>query len=118
MSVVVVVVVVVVMQAIGGFHVTSSPSYWWTVNKRSLISSFCLSTSICLFHHCYLCLPRLHENHLWCMQIILSKFFFFLSKRIFGEFIFSQHLNMDFTIFLNVFLSDLSKRSLSFKTKT
>ena len=33
-------------------------------NKRSLISSFCLSTSICLFHHCYLCLPRLHENHL------------------------------------------------------
>ena len=37
---------------------------WWTVNKRSLISSFCLSTSICSFHHCYLCLPRLHENHL------------------------------------------------------
>ena len=37
---------------------------WWTVNKRSLISSLCLSTSICSFHHCYLCLPRLHENHL------------------------------------------------------
>ena len=37
---------------------------WWTVNKRSLISSFCLSTSICSFHQCYLCLPRLHENHL------------------------------------------------------
>ena len=36
---------------------------WWTVNKRSLISSFCLSTSICSFHQCYLCLPRLHENH-------------------------------------------------------
>ena len=49
---------------IGGFHVTSSPPYWWTVNKRLLISSFCLSTSICSFHHCYLCLPRLHENHL------------------------------------------------------
>ena len=47
---------------IGGFHVTSSPPCWWTVNKRSLISSFCLSTSICSFHHCYLCLPRLHEN--------------------------------------------------------
>ena len=46
------------------FHVTSSPPCWWTVNKRSLISSFCLSTSICSFHHCYLCLPRLHENHL------------------------------------------------------
>ena len=46
------------------FHVTSSPPCWWMVNKRSLISSFCLSTSICSFHHCYLCLPRLHENHL------------------------------------------------------
>ena len=50
---------------IGGFHVTSSPPCWWTVNKRSLISLFCLSTSICSFHHCYLCLPRLHENHLF-----------------------------------------------------
>ena len=28
------------------------------------------------------------------------------------------HLNMDFTIFFNVILTDLSKRSLSFKTKT
>ena len=35
-----------------------------TVNKRSLISSLCLSTNICSFHHRYLCLPRLHENHL------------------------------------------------------
>ena len=50
--------------SMGGFHVTSSPPCWWTVNKRSLISSLCLSTSICAFHHCYLCLPRLHENHL------------------------------------------------------
>ena len=50
---------------IGGFHVTSSPPCWWTVNKRSLISSLCLSTSICSFHHCYLCLPRLHGNHLF-----------------------------------------------------
>ena len=50
---------------IGGFHVTSSPPCWWTVNKRSLISSLCLSTSICSFHHCYLCLLRLHENHLY-----------------------------------------------------
>ena len=50
---------------IGGFHVTSSsPPCWWTVNKRLLITSLCLSTSICSFHHCYLCLPRLHENHL------------------------------------------------------
>ena len=24
-----------------------------------------MSTSICSFHHCYLCLPRLHENHLF-----------------------------------------------------
>ena len=50
---------------IGGFHVTSSPPCWWTENKRSLISSLCLSTSICSFHHCYLCLPRLLENHLY-----------------------------------------------------
>jgi len=49
---------------IDGFDVTSSPPCWWTVNKRSLISSLCLSTSICSFHHCYLCLPRLLENHL------------------------------------------------------
>jgi len=53
-----------VLHAIGGFHVTSSPPCWWTVNKRSLTSSLCLSTSICSFHYCYLCLPRLHENHL------------------------------------------------------
>ena len=52
------------LSRIGGFHVTSSPQCWWTVNKRLLISSFCLSTSICSFHHCYLCLLRLHENHL------------------------------------------------------
>ena len=48
----------------GGFHVTSSPPCLWMVNKRSLISSLWLSTSICSFHHCNLCLPRLHENHL------------------------------------------------------
>ena len=53
---------------IGGFHVTSSPPCRWTVNKRSLISSFCLSTSICSFHHCYLCLPRWHEDHLYLLS--------------------------------------------------
>ena len=42
---------------IGGFHVTSSPPCWWTVNKRSLISSLCLSTSNCSFHHC-ICVSR------------------------------------------------------------
>ena len=36
-----------------------------------------------------------------------------LTKRIFGELIVFQHLNMDFTIFLNVILSNLSKLSLS-----
>ena len=50
---------------ISGFHLTSSPPCWWTVNKRSLISSLCLSTSICSFHHCHLCPPRLLENHLF-----------------------------------------------------
>ena len=43
-------------------------SSWWTV-KRSPISSLCLSTSICSFHHCYLCLRRLHENHLSITKI-------------------------------------------------
>ena len=33
---------------IGGFHVTSSPY------AGGLISSLCLSTLICSFHHCYL----------------------------------------------------------------
>ena len=61
--------------AVGGFHVTSSPPCWWTVNKRSLISSLCLSTSICSFHHCYLCLPRLRENHL-----LFSPFSSFVSQ--------------------------------------
>ena len=54
----------ILRRRINGFHVTSPPPCWWTVNKRSLISSLYLSTSICSFHHCYLCLPRLHENHL------------------------------------------------------
>ena len=57
---------------ISGFHVTSLPPCWWTVNKRSLISSLCLSTSICSFHHCYLCLPRLHENHLYARSIWIN----------------------------------------------
>ena len=61
---------------IGGFHVTSSPPCWWTVNKRSLISSLCLSTSICSFHHCCLCLPRLRENHLLDCEYIFSYFSF------------------------------------------
>ena len=56
---------------IGGFHVASSSPCWWTVNKRPLISSLCLSTSICSFHHCYLCLPRLHENHLLMIYLYL-----------------------------------------------
>ena len=38
------------------------------VHKRSLVSWLCLSTSICSFHHCYLCLPGLHENHLYCFS--------------------------------------------------
>ena len=57
---------------IGGFHVTSSPPCWWTVNKRSLFSSLCLSTGICSFHHCYLCLPRIHENHLFALQLVVQ----------------------------------------------
>ena len=36
---------------------------------------------------------------------------------IFGELIVFQHLNIDFTIFFNGNISDLSKLSLSLKTK-
>ena len=61
-----------VQVTIGGFHVTSLPPCWWTVNKRSLISSLCLSTSIFSFHHCYLCLPRLHENHLYVLELTVG----------------------------------------------
>ena len=66
----------------GGFHVTSSPPCWWTVNKRSLISSFRLSTTICSFHHhCYLCLPILHENHV-CGLLTQSSGIFSTSYRL------------------------------------
>ena len=43
---------------------------------------------------------------------------FFFQKELFGELIFSRHLNIDFKNFLTVILSDLIKLSLSFKTKT
>ena len=53
---------------------------------------------------------------LWHLQIILCSCF--SQKYIFGELIVFRHLNIDFTIFLRVILSDLSKLSLSFKIKT
>ena len=52
-------------RVIGGFHVYVIAAM---VNKRSLISSFFLSTSIFSFHHRYLCLPRLHGNQLYHLQ--------------------------------------------------
>ena len=52
-----------------------------------------------------------------CPQIISLQSYFF-QKEFFVEVIVFRHLNMDFTIFFNVILSDLSKLSLSFKTKT
>ena len=64
--------------SIGGFYVTSSPWCWWMVNKRFIISLLFWSTSICSFHHCYLCLPRLHENHLFDNIFNRSFFRFFL----------------------------------------
>ena len=42
---------------------------------------------------------------------------YFFGKEFFSEVIVFRHLNMDFTIFFDVILSDLSKLSLSFKTK-
>ena len=66
--------------SIGGFHVMSLPPCWWMVNKRSLISSLCLSTSICSFHHCYLCLPTLHENHLQLQELCSFQAFCYTIK--------------------------------------
>ena len=42
---------------------------------------------------------------------------YFFQKEFFGELIVFRHLNVNFTIFFNVISSDLSKLSLSFKTK-
>ena len=50
-----------------------------------------------------------------CTNHSLQSYFF--QKEFFGELIVFRHLNMDFTIFFNVILTDLSKLSLSFKTK-
>ena len=43
---------------------------------------------------------------------------YFLQKEFFGDLIVFRNLNMNFKIFFNVILSDLSKLSLSFKIKT
>ena len=50
------------------------------------------------------------------MQILLYKVYF-SQKQFFGELIVFRHLNMDFTIFFRVILSDVSKLPLSFKKK-
>ena len=55
-----------------------------------------------------------------CADPSLQGFFFlfkFISLKNFGELIVFRHLNMDFTIFLRVVLSDVSKLPLSFKKK-
>ena len=55
-------------------HFLYQLSHWWfsrdvitamlvNENKRSLISSFCLSTRNCTLQHCYLCPQRLLANH-------------------------------------------------------
>ena len=51
-----------------------------------------------------------------CANHSLQSYFF--QKEFFGKFIVFRHLNKNFKIFFNVILSDLSKLSLSFKTKT
>ena len=47
----------------------------------------------------------------------VCKSFFASYFKLFGELIVFRHLNMDLTIFFNAILSDVSKLSLSFKTK-
>ena len=85
---------------IGGFHVTSLPPCWWTVNKRSLISSFCLSTSICSFHHCYLCLPRLHENHLFTTSFVYHR----VETRLLESQVEAEELNQSQSVGMNIVL--------------
>ena len=51
-----------------------------------------------------------------CANHSLQRYFF--QKEFFGELIVFRHLNIDFTIFFNVILSELNKLSLSFKPKT
>ena len=50
-----------------------------------------------------------------CANYSLQSYFF--QRELFGELLVSRHFNMDFTIFFNAILSDLSKLSLSFKAK-
>ena len=50
-----------------------------------------------------------------CANHSLQSYFF--KKEFFGDVIVFHHLHMDFTIFFDVILSDVSKLSLSFKTK-
>ena len=37
--------------------------------SRYVIAAVLVSTSICSFHHCYSCLPRLQENHLYVQHL-------------------------------------------------
>ena len=53
-----------------------------------------------------------------CAGYGVCKSFFASYFKFFGELIVFRHLNMDLTIFFNAILSDVSKLSLSFKTKT
>ena len=50
-----------------------------------------------------------------CGNHFLQSYFF--QKEFFGELTVFRKLNINFTIFFDVILSDLSKLSLSFKTK-
>ena len=50
-----------------------------------------------------------------CANHSLQSYFF--QKEFFGELIVFRPLNVNFAIFFNVILRDLSKLSLSFKTK-
>ena len=50
-----------------------------------------------------------------CKSFFASYFF---QKELFGELTVFRYLNMDLTIFFNAILSDVTKLSLSLKTKT
>ena len=79
--IVVVIVVVVVMQAIGGFHVTSSPACWWTVNKDRSLARFVCPPAFVYFT-IVICVSRdcMKTTYGVCKSFFPR--FFFLSKRI------------------------------------
>ena len=77
--------------------------------------SFPFLVGIGLDHNLHIFCNNLHFKRLQTVRSVASSGKFY---RLPPDKENTARLNMDFTIFFNVIVSDLSKRSLSFKTKT